>query len=69
LAIAGTGEEGIDGVVTRVSYLGDRREVSVETSAGILRVDADASHRFAAGDRVRISIKRCRVFSAVTDKL
>jgi ABC-type Fe3+/spermidine/putrescine transport system ATPase subunit len=60
------GGEGIDGEIVRSTFLGDRREITVKTSAGLLRVDADGSRGYTAGEHVRITILRCRVFGATS---
>jgi iron(III) transport system ATP-binding protein len=57
-------EEGaLRGTVLRSTFLGDRREIVVETEAGELRVDVDGSKRIEAGENVRLRIASCRAFN------
>jgi hypothetical protein len=57
------GENTFDGVVSKMTYLGDKVDyrISVGRSLG-LRVQTDGKVRFAEGERVRVQlpVNRCR---------
>lgn len=55
--------DGLEGEITRATFLGERTELSVETSHGEVRVDVSPSRRFSVGDRVRVRVTAGRVYT------
>jgi ABC-type Fe3+/spermidine/putrescine transport system ATPase subunit len=64
VALAGGAEAGIEGRILRATFLGDRREIVVETSHGSIRADIDAARPAKEGDTIRLAVRRCRIFRA-----
>jgi ABC-type Fe3+/spermidine/putrescine transport system ATPase subunit len=56
------GENTFDGVVSKMTYLGDKVDYRVAVSGLELRVQTDGKVRFAEGERVRVQlpVHRCR---------
>jgi ABC-type Fe3+/spermidine/putrescine transport system ATPase subunit len=63
VSLVAEGSGSIAGRVLRSTFLGERREIAVETEAGELRADIGGGVRIEAGELVHLAIARCRVFA------